>query len=142
MGRIQQGAIHDQGLRISHQFGHDGAPQGFEQSPEAAHAAVKRGGVKADDPREEVGEEAGGLAQEGVFGFHPPKLLEDGEDLRVREPLEGGVEIPARIEDSVGVADLARQGGDRFFQERSLWGTLCLGHPVLLWSRHYGWLSF
>jgi hypothetical protein len=30
--------------------------------------------VEADDPREEVGEQAGGLAQEGAFGLHPPQL--------------------------------------------------------------------
>src|SRR5215208_6143576 len=39
---LKQGGIHDHGLRISHQFGHDGAPQGFEESPEPAHAAVER----------------------------------------------------------------------------------------------------
>ncbi len=84
-----------------------------------------------------MAEEAGGLAQEGAFGFHPSKLLEErqGEDLRVREPLEGSVAAaPARVERDIGVVDLAEQSDDRFFQECGRWGMLCLGHLVLLWS--------
>jgi hypothetical protein len=66
----------------------------------------------------------------------PEALLEDGEgdDLGVRELLEGSVEICPRVEDSVGVVDLAEEGGDRFFQECGFWDMLCSGHPVLLWS--------
>ena len=90
MKDLQQGGIHDHGLRISHQLGHDGAPQGFEKPPELAQAAVERGGMEADDLWEEVAEKAGDLAQEGARGLHAPKLLEDGEgdDLGVRELLE------------------------------------------------------
>src|SRR3954454_17396667 len=76
---LQQRGIHDHGLRISHQLGQHDASQGFEESPELAHAAVQRGGVEADDSREEMGEEASSLAQEGAFGFHPSKLLEERE---------------------------------------------------------------
>jgi hypothetical protein len=93
--------------------------------------------MEADDLlREEVAEKAGGLAQEGAAGLHAPKLLEDGEgdDFGVRELLEGSVEVAPRVEDSVGVVDLAKQDGDRFFQEFGFWSMLRLGHPVLLWS--------
>ena len=146
---LQQGAIHDQGLRISHQLlGHDGASsQGFEEPPELAEAAaVERGGMEADHPREEVAEEAGGLAQEGTFGSPPSKLPEErqGEDLRVREPLEGGVAaLPLRVERGVGVVDLAKQGDESFFQGCVYSGVCCAW--VIRCSfggDYYGWPSF
>jgi hypothetical protein len=67
--------------------------------------------MEAEHPREEVGEEAGGLAQEGAFGLYPSELLEEreGEDLRVGELLEGPVAVPVGVEDPVGVVDLAEQ---------------------------------
>jgi hypothetical protein len=37
---LQQRRVDDQGLRISHKLGYDGASQGFEESPELADAAV------------------------------------------------------------------------------------------------------
>jgi len=97
---------------------------------------VERGGIEADNLGEEVAEKAGDLAQEGALALHAPKLLEDGEGdyLGVRELLEGSVEISPRVEDSVGIIDLAEQGGDRFIQEYGFWGMLCLGHAMLLWS--------
>ena len=115
----KQSGVDDQRLRISDQLGQDGASQGFQEAPELPHAAVERGRMKADHPREQVGEEASGVAQEGAFGFTPRKLLEEreGEDLRVREPLEGIVAAGARVEMGVGVVDLAEQGGDGLFQE-------------------------
>ena len=64
---------------------------------------MERGGGEAEDPWEEVGEKPGSLAQEGALGLQPPELLEEGEgyDLRVGEPLEGGVAWPFGVE--VGV---------------------------------------
>lgn len=49
--------------------------------------------MKANDPRKQVREKPGDLAQEGAFGFYPSKLLKEceGEDLGVREMLEGMV---------------------------------------------------
>ena len=43
--------------------------------------------MEAYHPREEMGEKAGGLAQERAFGLYAPKLLQESEgyDLRVRE---------------------------------------------------------
>ena len=78
---------------------------------------MERGRDEADHAGEEVGEEVGGFAQEGTAGLHAPKLLErrEGDDLRVREPLEGFVEPAVRIEMAVGVVDLAEQDGDRLF---------------------------
>jgi hypothetical protein len=103
---LQQGGIHDLMVfrDLPPKLGHDGASEGFEKSPELAYPPVERGRMEADDPRQEMGEQAGGLAQEGAFGFYPSKLLEErqGEDLRVREPLEGGVAAaPARVERDV-----------------------------------------
>jgi hypothetical protein len=134
--RREQSRIYEQGFGLSYQLRYDGPPQGFEESPKLADATVERGRGEAKHPREEVGEEAGGFAQEGAAGLDTPKLLEqrEGDDLRVRESLEGFVETAIRIEVPVGVVDLAEQDGDRLFQELGLWGILCLGHPMLLWS--------
>jgi hypothetical protein len=74
---------------------------------------VERGWPIAHDPREKVREEAGGLAQERVFGLYAPELLEErkGEDLRVGELFEGGVAASARVEPVLGVVDLTEQNG-------------------------------
>jgi hypothetical protein len=97
---------------------------------------MKRGRNEADHAGKEVGEETGDFAQEGAARLHTTKLLEqrEGDDLRVREPLEGFVELAVGIEVAVGVVDLAEQDGDRLFQEDGLSGILCLGHLMLLWS--------
>jgi hypothetical protein len=67
MKNLKQGGIYDHSLRISHQLGHDGASQRFEKSPELAYPSVERGGIEADDLREEVAEKASDLAQEGAL---------------------------------------------------------------------------
>jgi len=72
----EQRRVDDQRLGLASQFGHHVPPQGLqEEAPELAEAAVQRGGREADHPGEEVGEEAGGVAQEGAFALHAPKLL-------------------------------------------------------------------
>lgn len=65
--------------------------------------------------REQVGEEAGGFAQEGVLGRYPSELLEEreGYDLGVRASLEGGMPPSPRVEPGVGIVDLAEQNGYR-----------------------------
>src|SRR5919199_4785996 len=90
MENLQQGRVDDQGLRISHQLGQDCASQGFEESPESTNATMERRRIKTYDPREQVREEAGDLAQEGALGLHTSKLLEEGEGygLGVRESFE------------------------------------------------------
>jgi hypothetical protein len=40
---------------------------------------MERRRVKTHDPREQVAEEAGDLAQEGALALHASKLLEEGE---------------------------------------------------------------
>ena len=75
--------------------------------------------MKADGTREQVGEEPDGLAQEGAFGFYPSELLKEreGENLGVRELLEGGLVFCSWVEMDVGVVDLAEQDSYRLFQE-------------------------
>lgn len=92
--------------------------------------------MKADDPREEVAEEPGDLAQEGAFGFHPSELLKEreGEDLGVRERLEGGIVLSSWVEVGVGVVDLTEQDGQGLFQEGEPCGMLGMGHLILLWA--------
>src|SRR5215204_2665182 len=36
--------VHDQGLRIAHQLGQDGSPQGLQITPQLAYPPMKRGG--------------------------------------------------------------------------------------------------
>ena len=58
----------------------------------------------------EVREKPGGLAQESAFGFHPSKELKEreGDDLGVRELLQGLVAPTVRVEGLVSVVDLAQ----------------------------------
>jgi hypothetical protein len=69
----------------------DGAPQGLQEAPQPQQSAVQRGGPKPDQAREQASEEFFGVAQEGAARLDAPKLLEEreGEDLRIREALEG-----------------------------------------------------
>jgi hypothetical protein len=126
MEHLEQGRVDDQGLRFAHQFAQDGAPQRLQEAPELAHSTVQGGGMKADDPGEQVREEAGDFAQEGALGLHPSQLLKEreGEDLRVRELLEGGVASSSRVEPVVDVVYAAEQDGESLFQEGQLWGML------------------
>ena len=97
----------------------DGAPQGLQEASELAYPPMQRRGVKTYDPREQVREEAFGVAQEGTFGFHASKLLEEGEgyDLRIRELFEGLVASPFGIEPIVDVVYSAEQNSYGLFQK-------------------------
>ena len=57
-----------------------------------------------------------------------------GEDLGIREPLEGGVAPPSRVEARVGVVDFAEQDGHGLFKEGEPCGMLGVGHLILLWA--------
>ncbi len=70
---LKQGRVDDQGLRFAYQFGQDSAPQGFQAAPELAYATVQRGGVEADDPREEVREEAGFTSRKKERSLSTPR---------------------------------------------------------------------
>lgn len=58
----------------------------------------------------------------------------EGQDLRVREPLEGLVAPAAGVEVTVGVVDQAEQNGHGLFREGEAWSKVVSGHPELLWS--------
>lgn len=92
-------------LGISHELGQEGASQRLQVAPELAEAAVERRSLKSDDPREEVREEASGLAQEGALGLHAGKVLQegDGDDLQVRKLLERFVTPGLGVEEPVGI---------------------------------------
>lgn len=75
------------------------------------------------------------VAQEGAAGLYAPKLLEDreGQDLRVREPLEGGISpTVVGVEPVVSVVDEAEEDGYRLFRSSEFWSKVNLSHPVLL----------
>ena len=90
--------------------------------------------MKPHHPREQVGEEPLGVAQEGAFALHAPQLLEEGEgdDFRVREALEGFVAAAAWVEKSVSVVDEAEEHGEGLFRLEEAWGMVELGHLSLL----------
>ena len=83
-----------------------------------AHPAVQRGRMKTHYAREQVREESLGVAQEGALALHAPKLLQESEgyDLRIREPLEGLVAPPFRVEQRVGIVDEAEEDGQSLFR--------------------------
>src|SRR4051794_4218082 len=101
-------------------------PIRFGERQALAHEARK--------PLPQVREEADGVAQEGAFTLHTPKLLDqsEGENLRVREALERLVAPGAGIEVRVSVVDKAEEHDDRLFHGGEAWGILGLGHPLLL----------
>ena len=92
--------------------------------------------MEADDAREEVREEPGGVAQEGVLALDAARLLEEreGQDLRVREALEALVASRAVwVEEAVGVVHEAEEYGDEGpFRCVGPSGKVLVGHPGLL----------
>ena len=91
--------------------------------------------------REEVDEEPRRVPEEGPLALHAAQLLQEGEreDLRVREPLEGLVAPPSRVEVGVGVVDEAEQDGYGLFRSGESVGMVFLGHLMLQnspWPRY------
>ncbi|MDP9480468.1 MAG: hypothetical protein M3R38_33205, partial [Actinomycetota bacterium] len=66
------------------------------------------------------------VAQEGAFALHAAKLLQEseGEDLGVREPLEGLVALGAGIEKAVGVVGEAEERDRGVFRLGEAWGKV------------------
>lgn len=137
MQHLKQRRVDDEGLRIAYQLGQDGAPQ-----RRAARARCKGSRKRLSLRRrrlsedghspphhagEQVREEPLGLAQEGLLALHAPKLLEecDRNDLRVREALERGVALAARVEETVGLLYEAEENDDGLFSVRSRCGVWC-----------------
>ena len=74
------------------------------------------------------------VSQEGAFALHAPQLLEEcqGDDLRVRESLEGSVASSARVEQHISVVHEAEENGQSLFRLGKAWGMVGLGHLLLL----------
>src|SRR5215208_3856957 len=77
MQNFQQSRVYEQGLGISHQFGKDLPPQGFQKTSELPHPTVQRGGVHPHHARKQLREEPLGVAQKGAAGLHSSQLLEE-----------------------------------------------------------------
>src|SRR5215217_966775 len=118
MQDFQECRVHDHGFGLSHQFGHDGASQGFDEPPEPAYPPVKRGGVQTDHAGEQLREKTGAIAQERTLRLYAPKLLEERErdDLRIREALYRLVASGARVEGGVSIVYEAEEHGHGLFQ--------------------------
>jgi hypothetical protein len=126
-----------QRLGLPDELRQDDAPQGLQKAPQPEQPAVQRGGgPESDQAREQGGKESPGVAQERAAGLDAPKLLEEreGEELRVREALEGLVAAPFGVEPVVGIVEEAEEDGERLFRWGGFWSILRVGHPVLLWS--------
>jgi len=90
---------------------------------------VQRGGREADHAGEKVREEPLGVAQEGALALRAPQLLNkrEGDDLRVREPLERPVAVAPRVEDAVSVVYEAEEHDHGFFCSGEAWGMVVEG---------------
>jgi hypothetical protein len=105
---------------------------------------VQRGGRKADHAGEEVGEEPLGVAQKRALALRAPQLLNkrEGDDLRVREPLERLVAVAPGVEDAVGLVHEAEQHDHGLFCLGEAWGMVGLGHLSLLGEGRLRWPPF
>jgi hypothetical protein len=85
-------------------------------------------------PGKQLREEPLGVSQEGAFALHAPQLREErqGDDLRVREALEGLVASSAGVEQHISVVYEAEQDGEGLFRVGEAWGMVGSGHLLLL----------
>src|SRR5919206_3179687 len=135
MQHRKQRRVYEQGLRIAYELGDDLSPQEFQEAPELPHPTVKRGRVKSHHAREQVRKESLGIAQEGALRLHAPQLLEkrQGDNLRVREPLEGLVASSAvGVEQRVSIVHDAEEDSQSLFREGEPSGMVGVGHLLLL----------
>jgi len=74
------------------------------------------------------------ISSERALALHVSKLLEEreGDDLRVRKPLERFVASSTGAEQRVSVVDEAKEDGKGFFRAGEVWGMVRLGHLLLL----------
>lgn len=90
-----------------------------------------------------MAEEPLDVTQERARGFNAPKLLEEceGQNLRVREPLQGLLATAAGIKEAVGVAGETEEHGHGLFRAGEAWdkvgGAICRS---LWWG--VGWPLF
>ncbi len=90
--------------------------------------------MKSHHPREQMREEPLDIPQEGALRLHAPQLLEErqGDDLRVREPLEGLVVSSTGVEQHVSIVHEAEEDGQSLFRESKASGMVGVGHLLLL----------
>jgi len=90
--------------------------------------------VKPYHPWEQTREKPLGVSQEGALRLHASKLLQEGEgdDLRVREPLERLIAPPVRVEQRVGIVDETEEDAQGLFRLGEALGMVGLGHLLLL----------
>lgn len=95
---------------------------------------MERGRVQPRHSGEQVREEPLGVAQERAFALHATQLLEEceGDDFRVREPLEGFVASSTGVEQHVGIVDEAEEEDQGLFRLGQAWGMVGVGHLLLL----------
>jgi hypothetical protein len=141
MQHTEQRPIGYERLGISGQLLQELAPQGFEEAPELPHAPMERRGCVAPDPGQKVREEPLAVAQERPLGLHAAELLQkrQGQDLGIREPLQGFVEAAARVEEPVGLIGETKKRGHTASSVRRRrgvgWGRAIRGS----FRRGFGW---
>src|SRR5215212_6729094 len=116
-------------------------------APGSAGACIPSEGTRkggALRPGEQVRQKPLGVAQKGALGLHAPQLLQEGQgdDLRVREPLEPLVAPPIGVEPRVGIVDEAEENGKGLFRLGEPLGMVGAGHPLLLREGRLRWPPF
>jgi hypothetical protein len=131
---LKQRRVHDQGLRLAHEFRNHHTPQRFQEAPKPAHPPVEGGRVKTHNPGEQVREEPLGIPEERALALNAAQLLEErqGQDLGVREPLYGLLALGLRVERGVGVVGEAEKHGHGVFRSGEPFGMVKAGHLSLL----------
>jgi hypothetical protein len=116
----KQCRVDEQCLWITHQLGDNLAAQELQETSEPPYPSMERVRVKSHYSQEQLREEPLCLAQERALALHASKLLEEreGDDLRVRKPLEGFVASSTGVEMSVSVVDEAKEDGEGLFRAR------------------------
>src|SRR5215213_5402430 len=140
MQHAEQRPIGYERLGISGQLLQELAPQGFEEAPELPHAPMERRGSVSPDSGEEVREEPLAVAQKRPLGLHAAELLQkrQGQDLGVREPLQGFVEAAPGVEEPVGVIGETKKRDHGVFRSEEAWGSL--GRAIRgSFRRGFGW---
>jgi hypothetical protein len=90
--------------------------------------------VKTHHSGEKVREESFDIAQERAFALHASKLPEEsqGDDFRVRKPLERLVAPRTGVEQRVGTVDKTKQAGNLLFRPVKSSAMVGAGHLLLL----------
>ena len=90
--------------------------------------------METHDAGKQMREEPLAVPEEGTLALHAAKLLQKrlGQDLRIRELLEGLLARSPRVEKPVGLIGEAEKHDHGVFRSGEAWGRVSEGHLLLL----------